>query len=50
VDQLGDETEVRKVSQSGPDSGHAVTGRWVPASSQWWQTACWHRSSTGRWR
>ena len=27
VDQFGDETEVRKVLQSGPDSGHAVTGR-----------------------
>ena len=27
VDQLGEETEMRKVPQSGPDSGHAVTGR-----------------------
>ena len=27
VDQLGEETEMRKVLQSGPDSGHAVTGR-----------------------
>ena len=34
VDQLGDETEVREVPQSGPDSGHAVTGRWVPAFGQ----------------
>ena len=34
VDQLGDETEVREVPQSGLDSGHAVTGRWVPASGQ----------------
>ena len=34
MDQLGDETEVRKVPQSGPDSGHAVTGRWVPESDQ----------------
>ena len=29
VDQLGDETEVRKVPQCGPDSGHAVTERWL---------------------
>ena len=34
VDQLGEETEVRKVPQSGPDSGHAVTGRWLCASGQ----------------
>ena len=34
VDQLGDETEVREVPQSGPDSGHAVIGCWVPASGQ----------------
>ena len=34
VDQLGEETEMRKVPQSGPDSGHVVTGRWVPASGQ----------------
>ena len=27
VDQLGEETEMRKVPQSGSDSGHAVTGR-----------------------
>ena len=27
VDQLGEEMEMRKVPQSGPDSGHAVTGR-----------------------
>ena len=47
VDQLGDETVARRVRnstgalyrknrvpQSGPDSGHAVIGRWVPASGQ----------------
>ena len=55
VDQLGDETEARRVrnstggqsdgatgalyrkdrvSQSAPDAGHAVTGRWGPASDQ----------------
>ena len=34
VDQLGDETEVRKVPQSGPDSSHAVTGRWLYVSDQ----------------
>ena len=27
VDQLGEETEMRKVPQGGPDSGHVVTGR-----------------------
>ena len=27
VDQLGEETEMRKVPQSGLDSGHAVTRR-----------------------
>ena len=27
VDQLGEETKIRKVPQSGPDFGHAVTGR-----------------------
>ena len=26
VDQLGEETKMRKVPQSEPDSGHAVTG------------------------
>ena len=48
VNQLGDETEARtvrnstgalyskdRVSQSGPDAGHVVTGRWGPASGQW---------------
>ena len=48
VDQLGDGTEVRRVqnstsalyrkdrvSQSGPDTGHMVTGRWGLASGQW---------------
>ena len=39
-----------RVSQSGPDAGHVVTGRWGLASGQWQQTACWRRSSTGRWR
>ena len=34
VDQLGDEMVVRKVPQSGPDSGHAMTGRWLYASGQ----------------
>ena len=34
VDQLGDEMEVRKVPQSGLDSGHAMTGRWLCASGQ----------------
>ena len=47
VDQLDDGTEVRRVrnstgalygkdrvSQSGPDAGHVVTGRWGPASGQ----------------
>ena len=50
VDQLGDGTEVRRVrnstsalfredrvSHSGPDAGHVVTGRWGPTSSQWQQ-------------
>ena len=45
VDQLGDETEARRVqnftgalyrkdrvSHSAPDAGHAVTRRWGPAS------------------
>ena len=63
VDQLGDETEARRVrnstgalyrkdrvSQSGPDTGHVVTGRWGPASGQCRQRACRRRSSTGRWR
>ena len=27
VDQLGEEMEMRKVPRSGPESGHAVTGR-----------------------
>ena len=53
VDQLGDETKARRVrnstdrvykkdrvSQSGPDAGHMVTGRWGPASGQWRQSAC----------
>ena len=50
MNQLGDETEARRVrnstggvslyrkdrvSQSGPDAGHVVTGRWGPASGQW---------------
>ena len=47
VDQLDDETEARRVrnstdalyrkdrvSQSGPDAGNVVTGRWGPASGQ----------------
>ena len=34
VDQLGDEMEVRKVPQSGPDSGQTVTGHWLYASGQ----------------
>ena len=49
VNQLGDETEARRVrnstggvslyrkdrvSQSGPDAGHVVTGCWVPVSGQ----------------
>ena len=49
VDQLGDETEVREVPQSGPDAGHIVTRRWGPASGQWRQRACRRRSSTVRW-
>ena len=48
VNQLGDETKARRVrnstdtldrkdrvSQSGPDAGHVVTGSWGPMSSQW---------------
>ena len=47
VDQLGEGTEARvrnstgalyrkdRVSQSGPDAGHVVTGSWGPMSSQW---------------
>ena len=71
VDQLDDETEARRVrnstgalyrndrvSQSGPDVGHVVTGRWGPASGQWRQRACRRRSFdrtlalivTGRWQ
>ena len=63
MDQLGDGTEARRVrnstdalyrkdrvSQSGPDAGHVVTGRWGPTSSQWQQRARRHQSSTGRWR
>ena len=49
VDQLGEEMEAKgetppaecppvdrkdRVSQSGPDAGHVVTGRWGPASGQ----------------
>ena len=34
VNQLGDEMEVRKVPQSGPDSGHTVTERLLCASGQ----------------
>ena len=47
MDQLGDEMEARRVrnstgalyrkdrvSQSGPDAGHVVTGRWVLVSGQ----------------
>ena len=62
VDQLGDETEARRVrnstgalyrkdrvSQSGPDDGHVVTGRWGPTFGLWRQRACRRRSSTGRW-
>ena len=62
VDELGDETDARRVrnstgalyrkdraSQSGPDAGHVVTGRWGPASGQWWQRVCRRRSPTGRW-
>ena len=62
VDQLGDETVARRVGnstgalyrkdrvpQSGPDSGHTVTGRWVAASGQWWQAACSVDQSTGQW-
>ena len=26
-----------RVSQSGPDAGNVVTGRWGPASGQWQQ-------------
>ena len=26
-----------RVSQSGPDAGHMVTGRWGPTSGQWQQ-------------
>ena len=29
-----------RVSQSGPDTGHVVTGRWGPASGQWRPRAC----------
>jgi len=36
VDQLGEETEMRKVPQSGLDSGHAMTERCGSASGQWW--------------
>ena len=39
-----------RVSQSGPDVGHVVTGRWGPGSGQWRQIACRRRSSTGRWQ
>ena len=48
VDQLGDGIEARRVrnstgalyrkdrvSQSGLDAGHMVTGRWGPTSDQW---------------
>ena len=48
MDQLDDGTEVRRVrkstgalyrkdrvSQSGSDTGHVVTGRWGPTSGQW---------------
>ena len=50
VDQLGEGTEARvrysigatgalyrkdRVSQCAPDTGHAVIGRWGPASGQW---------------
>ena len=38
-----------RVSQSGPDAGHVVIGRWGLASGQWQQRARWHRSSTERW-
>ena len=35
-----------RVSQSGPNTGHVVTGRWGPASGQWLQRARRRRSST----
>ena len=37
-----------RVPQSGPDTGHVVTRRWVLVSGQKWQSAGKRRSSTGR--
>ena len=40
VDQLGEETEVKQVTESDRTLCSAVTGCWVLASGQWWQMAC----------